>query len=372
MASVNLSSVWGGGAQLFDNQGNVLAGGLVYVYTAGSGTLQTTYTDATGLVANANPIVLDSAGRFPAEMWIPSGISIKLILTDYTGALVGPTLDNIAGISPAGGSTSFWVAATGTPAYINATTFSIPGNQTAVFPGGIRVKATVTAGPYYGTVLTSSYSSGSNTTTVGVEADSTSLDSGLSNLFVSAIPATGSPVSFYNTKLEGTTTAELLNVSGGVAVATLTSAGTLAGTAVVLPSTGGSPNPNALDSYLDSSIPLQLNFGGAHSGMSSSFSLANATNIGAMQFCAVYIDLVSKGSSSGAATITGFPTSISAQTFLGYVNPTAANAGFTPIMGFLAGGTLTLYSNATPAVELTDAFFSNTSQIYFNLAYPLR
>jgi hypothetical protein len=49
--------------QFFDNNGNVLAGGLVYTYGAGSTTRADTFTDAAGLVPNQWPIVLDASGK---------------------------------------------------------------------------------------------------------------------------------------------------------------------------------------------------------------------------------------------------------------------------------------------------------------------
>lgn len=65
--------------QLFDNLGDVLAGGKVYTYAAGTTTPLATYTDAGGMSANTNPVVLDSAGR--ADIWLTEGVSYKFILT---------------------------------------------------------------------------------------------------------------------------------------------------------------------------------------------------------------------------------------------------------------------------------------------------
>jgi hypothetical protein len=59
--SVILSPLAGAGWQFFDNNGIPLAGGLIYTYAAGTTTPQATYTTSAGNIANANPIVLDSA-----------------------------------------------------------------------------------------------------------------------------------------------------------------------------------------------------------------------------------------------------------------------------------------------------------------------
>lgn len=93
MASVLLSP-YGVGQQFFDDNGVPLAGGLIYTYQAGSSTPLATYTDNGGSIPNANPIVLDSAGRVPQEIWLFTGYSYKFILKNSDDVLI-QTLDNI-------------------------------------------------------------------------------------------------------------------------------------------------------------------------------------------------------------------------------------------------------------------------------------
>jgi hypothetical protein len=93
MASVLLSPV-GVGQQYFDNNGLPLAGGLIYTYQAGTSTPLATYTDNGGTIANANPIVLDSAGRVPYEIWMFTGYSYKFVIQTAAGASI-QTLDNL-------------------------------------------------------------------------------------------------------------------------------------------------------------------------------------------------------------------------------------------------------------------------------------
>lgn len=62
-----MASLFPAPQQYFDNNGDPLAGGKVYFYEAGTTTPKNTYTDQTGGVANANPVILDSAGR--ASIW---------------------------------------------------------------------------------------------------------------------------------------------------------------------------------------------------------------------------------------------------------------------------------------------------------------
>src|SRR5437868_1923063 len=52
-----------GKTQFLDNQGNPLAGGKVYNYIAGTTTFKNTWQDSAEATLNANPVVLDSAGR---------------------------------------------------------------------------------------------------------------------------------------------------------------------------------------------------------------------------------------------------------------------------------------------------------------------
>jgi hypothetical protein len=92
--SVSLSPYAGAGAQFFDNNGNPLAGGLIYTYAAGTTTPIATYTSSSGGTANANPIVLDSAGRTPAQIWLTAGSSYKFVLETALGVTI-KTDDNI-------------------------------------------------------------------------------------------------------------------------------------------------------------------------------------------------------------------------------------------------------------------------------------
>jgi len=92
--SVSLSLLAGSGWQFFDNSGNVLTGGLLYSYVAGTTTPVATYTSVTGLTANSNPIVLDAAGRVPGQIWLTDGAGYKFRLETSTGTQIG-VWDNI-------------------------------------------------------------------------------------------------------------------------------------------------------------------------------------------------------------------------------------------------------------------------------------
>jgi hypothetical protein len=98
--AVNLSPVAGAAAQFFDNSGNVLTGGKLYTYSAGTTTPAATYTSASGLTAHTNPIILDASGRVPSggEIWLSENIQYKFVLKDANEVLIG-TYDNLIGIN---------------------------------------------------------------------------------------------------------------------------------------------------------------------------------------------------------------------------------------------------------------------------------
>jgi hypothetical protein len=97
--AVTLSSLAGAGAQFFNNNGVPLAGGLIYTYLAGTSTPAATYTSSTGLIAHANPIVLDAAGRIATgEVWLTSGVEYKFIVQNSLFVQLG-SYDNIPSIN---------------------------------------------------------------------------------------------------------------------------------------------------------------------------------------------------------------------------------------------------------------------------------
>jgi hypothetical protein len=123
MASVLLSPV-GNGQQFFDNNGVPLAGGLIYQYQAGSSTPLATYTTNNGTTPNSNPIVLDSAGRTPQEIWMQTGYTYKFIIQTSAGTTL-QTLDNLYPILQSA-STSTSTFTTGMILIWSGSTGSIP------------------------------------------------------------------------------------------------------------------------------------------------------------------------------------------------------------------------------------------------------
>ena len=98
--AVNLSPVGGAAAQFFDNSGQVLTGGKLYTYSAGTTTPAVTYTTSSGITAHPNPVILNAAGRVPdsGEIWLTDGVSYKFVLKDQNDVLIA-TYDNLVGIN---------------------------------------------------------------------------------------------------------------------------------------------------------------------------------------------------------------------------------------------------------------------------------
>lgn len=97
MTTVTLSIFAGVGAQLFDNNGDVLTGGKIFTYAAGTTTPLASYTSNTGLVAHTNPIILDASGRVPGgEIWLDYSNLYKFVVKTSTDVLIA-TYDNIGG-----------------------------------------------------------------------------------------------------------------------------------------------------------------------------------------------------------------------------------------------------------------------------------
>ena len=101
--AVNLSPVGGAAVQFFDNSGNVLTGGKLYTYLAGTTTPAVTYTTNSGVTAHSNPIILDAAGRISGsgEIWLTAGVQYKFVLTDANNVQLW-TVDNLSGLASSG------------------------------------------------------------------------------------------------------------------------------------------------------------------------------------------------------------------------------------------------------------------------------
>jgi hypothetical protein len=173
--SVSMSPIFND-AQFFDNDGAILAGGKIFTYAASSNsTEQATYRGHTGAIANTNPIVLDSAGRLPAGLWLTDGAAYNLVLTLPDGTTVVRSEDNIRGnqeVSAVGDNgTLIWNIISSVPTYQAANQFSFAADFASKFVAGNRIQYKFTDNTYaYGTVRSSAFSD--PTTTVIFVPDS--------------------------------------------------------------------------------------------------------------------------------------------------------------------------------------------------------
>lgn len=120
-------------AQFLNNSGAPLAGGKVFTYQAGSAIAQPTYSDSTGLVQNANPVILNSSGR--ANIWF-SALAYKIVVQTSTGVTLY-TVDNFL-VSPFLAANNSWIGNqtfAGTSIFNGPVTFSAGGAMSGNFTG---------------------------------------------------------------------------------------------------------------------------------------------------------------------------------------------------------------------------------------------
>lgn len=170
--------------------GNLANGYKLFVYETGTANKATTFTDSTGTSSNTNPIVLNSRGETPYGVYVNSG-AYKLVLcpdtdTDPPSSPIWST----DGITPTNdisvAAATEWTDSGLTPTYVSGTSFTVPGNQTVNFHIGRRLKTTNSGGSVYSTISNSVYGA---VTTITVVNDSSTLDSGLSDVYYGFLSA---------------------------------------------------------------------------------------------------------------------------------------------------------------------------------------
>ncbi len=133
------------GHQFQDGNGEVYNGGKVYIYDSGTTNDRTSYSDSGLTSANANPIILDAAGRLPDEVYLPTG-AWKVVLDDSADATVF-TADAIIGAL----DTSPFLTGTVAPSRAvisKSTTFTTIAGEV-----GKHINADSTGGSFTGTLL---------------------------------------------------------------------------------------------------------------------------------------------------------------------------------------------------------------------------
>ena len=218
----------GNAQQFFDNQGRVLAGGKLFTYLAGTNTPTNTFQSSAGITNNLNPMILNAAGFVQAPIWIPGATPLKFILQDAAGVQEWmwdfvPGIGDITGLF-----LNEWQVTGLVPTFVNATTFTVAGNQLATFTVGRRVQLTVTAGTVYGTISTATF--GAGVSTIVLLMDAGSLDAGLSSVLISFLNSTNPSLPAilpYQLTAKGVVSTGGLNVSGAGVIGSNLSVGGL-------------------------------------------------------------------------------------------------------------------------------------------------
>lgn len=105
------------------------AGYKLFSYFAGTSVPQTTWTDASQVTANANPVVLDAAGD--ANVWIAGGI-YKFVLTLPDGLTVVWSADNVSQAGMATGTQAEYVPTGLIATFVSVTQFTVPNDVRTV------------------------------------------------------------------------------------------------------------------------------------------------------------------------------------------------------------------------------------------------
>jgi hypothetical protein len=149
-----------------------------------------------------------------------------------------------------------------------------------------------------------------------------------------------------------------------------------AGYGLKLPATPGNADTQTLDAYQENTgwVP-GISFGGGTTGITYTTQTGSWTRIGNLVFVTGRVTLSNKGSSTGVARITNLPATVGASS-------AAGGGGVGAVSNITFGGQLALYpvasqtviglvknASAGAAADLTDADFTNTSDISFSLVY---
>lgn len=197
--AVKLSPLFNNDSAQIDANGVPRSGAKLFTYLAGTSTKVTTYKTSAGSggASHENPIPLDANGLPPAPIWLTEGSTYKFVLappgdTDPPASAI-LTIDNIVPINDVTATAATEWTSGPAPTYVSATSFTVTGDQTTTLHVGRRLKTTNTAGTRYSTITRSVFGA---LTTVTVENDSGSLDSGLSALSYGISSADNTSVPF--------------------------------------------------------------------------------------------------------------------------------------------------------------------------------
>ena len=217
---------------VLDDDGVAVSGAKIYTYEAGTTTNATTYTTSALNVANANPIVADSAGRYVA--YLAAGANLRFIIKTSADVTIDDQ-DNI--LSVPGTSVNLDVEGTVGEAVV--------AGQVLYMSSGAEASP-LTAGLWY---LTDADAAPTSTTaqTIGVAVSAIAINTSGTIRLAGVVPQQTAVVvgtTYYVSATAGAVTASAPTLSRQVGVAMTTSSLLLAaGTRIV----GSIPNPITQD-----------------------------------------------------------------------------------------------------------------------------
>jgi hypothetical protein len=168
-------------------------GGSVTIFLTGTTTPAAVYVDELGVIANTNPVMLNSQGYPVQPIWLDITHNYDAIVKDALGNVIYE-LDYI-GIPPANPALAndlgVWIDTLVNCHNVNTHSFTIAGVWDVIFTAGRRLKfyLLLSESPIrYGAVETATYNGGTNLTTVVMRMDGTStVPAGTSHVFYSVL-----------------------------------------------------------------------------------------------------------------------------------------------------------------------------------------
>lgn len=132
-----------------------------------------------------------------------------------------------------------------------------------------------------------------------------------------------------------------------------------------------SSDANVLDDWEEGTWSPALKFGGASVGMTYSGQTGFYQKMGKLVVCWLEIQLSAKGSSTGSATLTGFPFTAANNGDYPAFNSTANSVTGDILKGYLTPNTAIadLTSNVANSTAATDTIFSNTTKLQIQVIY---
>ena len=182
-----------GNDQFFDANGALAVGYKLYTYLARTTQKEAVYVDVNGAASQTNPIVLNSIGMPPSPIFLSIAARYKFVYATPTDTdpPASPlyTVDDVdVGFDTGGVPAVEWVLGT-TPSYLSGTSFSVAGDQTALYHVGRRVQLLSAVNTVFGTIASSAF--GANTT-VTMLMDNGVIPPSLSAVYYGFLSALGS------------------------------------------------------------------------------------------------------------------------------------------------------------------------------------